>query len=103
MRGRVEMGEGRFIASIADIKYLREMPEEYLPYVKHRAELERRRLSGDEMVALLNVSTTTSYIAVFLDRGKRIEDVEREVAEAGASLNSDSRKALERLLEAGRI
>lgn len=90
----------KFVAKIADIKKVKEADEEYKPYIEFRAKLEKRELSGDEIVAILNVETTTSYIPVFLDKGKSIKDVEAEVYEAGAELNRDSRKALENLLKA---
>jgi hypothetical protein len=86
-----------YIASIADIKYLKDMPEEFIPYVTFKAGQEKRVLKGDERVAILNVSTTTSYIAVFLDKGKTIEDVEREVGESSVTLNKDTRKILSEL------
>ncbi|GBE18004.1 MAG TPA: DUF749 domain-containing protein [Euryarchaeota archaeon] len=92
------MADTVFVASIADTKYVREMPEEYLPYVNFRAGLEGRVLQGDERVAILNVSTTTSYIAVFLDPGKTISDLELEVEESGAALNADSKIVLQKIL-----
>ena len=93
------MADTVFVASIADIKYVREMPEDYLPYVNFRAAFEERTLQGDERVAILNVSTTTSYIALFLDAGKSISDLELEVEESGAALNADSKIVLQKILE----
>ena len=93
------MAGSGFVASIADIKYVREMPEEYLPYVNFRAAFEGRTLQDDERVAILNVSTTTSYIALFLDAGKSISDLELEVEESGAALNADSKIVLQKILE----
>lgn len=87
-----------FVAKIADIKKVADAGE-YLPYIHFKAEVEGRELKGNELVAVLNVATTTSYIPVFLDKGKRIEDVEKEVGEAGAALNRDSREVLKKLLE----
>jgi hypothetical protein len=87
------------VASIADIKYLKDLPEEFIPYVTFKARQEGRVLSRDERVAILNVSTTTSYIAIFLDNGKSIADVEREVEESSAVLNADSKNILKDLLE----
>ncbi len=93
------MADRGFIASIADIKYVREMPEEYLPYVNFRAAFEGRVLQGDERVAILNVTTTTSYIALFLDADKSISDLELEVEESGAALNADSKIVLQKILK----
>ena len=89
----------RFIAKIADIKKVKEADDEYKPYIEFRAKMERRELSGDELVVILNVETTTSYIPVFLDREKSIEDVEAEVKESGAEINKDSRRVIEDLLK----
>jgi hypothetical protein len=91
--------EPKYIASIADIKHIKDMPEEFIPYVTFKASQEGRILRGDERVAILNVSTTTSYIAVFLDEGKTIEEVEEDVGESSVTLNKDTREVLERLLE----
>ncbi len=90
--------ESLYVASIADIKYVKDMPEEFMPYVHLKASLEGRELKGDEQVAILNVSTTTSYIALFLDKGRTIDDVEQEVEESSARLNSDSKELLRGIL-----
>lgn len=87
-----------FVAKIADIKKVSDAGE-YLPYIHFKAEVEGKTLKGNELVAVLNVATTTSYIPVFLDKGKCIEEVDKEVSEAGAVLNKDSRAALQKLLE----
>jgi hypothetical protein len=91
--------EAKYIASIADVKYLKDLPEEFIPYVTFKAAQEGRVLEGGERVAILNVSTTTSYIAVFLDPGKTIEEIEKEVQESSATLNTDSKKILKDLLK----
>ena len=96
------VGSG-FIASIADIKYVREMPEEFLPYINFRAAFEGRTLQGDERVAILNITTTTSYIALFLDAGKTISDLELEVEKSGADLNADSKIVLQKILEGKKL
>ncbi len=93
------MADQTFVASIADIKNLKDMPEEFIPYVSLKAAIEGRVLKGDEKIAILNVSTTTSYIAVFLEPGKSIKDVEHEVSASSATLNKDSRRILKDLLQ----
>jgi hypothetical protein len=89
----------KHVASIADIKYIKDLPEEFIPYAVFKARMEGRTLNGDERVAILNVATTTAYIALFLDKGKTIEDVEKEVKDSSAILNCDSKKILKELLE----
>jgi hypothetical protein len=96
---RVDLTDSSYIASIADIKYLKEMPEEYLPYVNFKAVQEGRTLIGDERIAILNVATTTSYIAIFLDKEKTIKEVEREVKDSSATLNADTKTILKELLK----
>jgi hypothetical protein len=93
--------EAKYIASIADVKYLKDLPEEFIPYVTFKAAKEGRVLEGGEKVAILNVSTTTSYIAIFLDPRKKIEEIEKEVWESSATLNTDSKKILKDLLKEG--
>jgi len=83
----------KFIATLVDIKRIHEVPERLMPYVNFKAEIEGRKIKGSERVAIFNIASTTSYISVFLDAGKTIEDVEREIKEqAFAELSSDSRK-----------
>ncbi len=55
--------------------------------------------SDDDRIVILNVATTTSYIPVFLDKGKTIKDVEREVEGSSAVLNTDTRNIIKDLLE----
>ena len=90
----------QYIASIADIKIIKDLPEDFLPYVSFKAGTEERQIKGDEQVAILNVSTTTSYIVIFLDKGKTIKDVEGEVKASGATLNKDAEYILKEILEA---
>lgn len=75
------------------------MPEEFLPYVNFKVASEGRTLKGDERIAILNVATTTSYIAVFLDKKKTIEDIELEVKDSSATLNADTKTILKELLK----
>ncbi len=91
---------GEFVATLSDIKVVEKVPDDLRGVVNFKADLEKRKLRGDEEVAILNVVDTLSYFAVFLDSGKSIEDVEREVEEgAHAVLNADTREVLRRILE----
>lgn len=92
------MAETAFVASISDIKYYKDMPEEFLPFVHLKASLEGRKPKAGDRIAILNVSTTTSFLAIFLDKGKTIEDIEKEVKESSATLNKDSRTVLKDLI-----
>lgn len=84
-----------YIAVLVDIKEVRVLPPEFLPYVEIKANQEGRELDGSEKVAILNISGTSSYSSVFLDKGKTIEEIEAEVLkDAGAKMNYDSRVAV---------
>lgn len=84
-----------YIAVLVDIKEVRVLPPEFLPYVEIKANQEGRELDGSEKVAILNISGTSSYSSVFLDKGKTIEEIEAEVLkDAGAKMNYDSMVAV---------
>ncbi|MDI6654980.1 MAG: DUF749 family protein [Candidatus Hydrothermarchaeota archaeon] len=92
----------KFTATLVDIKRIHEVPEELMPYVSFKAEIEGRKIKvkGSERVAIFNIASTTSYIPVFLDAGKTIEDVEREIKEqAFAKLSSESREVIKKALK----
>lgn len=89
-----------FIAYLVDIKRIDKIPAEIQPYVEFKANYEGRELKGNELVAVFSIASTTSYLPVFLDPGKTIEDVEKEVETQGfAKLNPESRASLSRYLE----
>jgi hypothetical protein len=89
----------KFIAILVDIKRLDRLPEEFLPYAEFKARYEGRELRGDELVAVFNIASTTSYLVVFLDPGKTLEEIEGEVEKQGfATLNPESRASLSKYL-----
>lgn len=89
-----------FIATLVDIKRVDSLPHELRAYVDFKAELNRRKLSGMERVAIFNIATTASYIPVFLDKGKSLEDIEKEIKnEADAVLTHEGREILKHSLE----
>ena len=90
----------KFIASLIDVKRANKVPVELWPYLEFKANYENRSLRGDEMVAIFNIASTTSYLPVFLDPGKTLEEIEEEIAVHGfAKLNPASRAALSKYLE----
>lgn len=89
----------RYIARVIDIKDFAALPEEFLPLAEFKAGAENRGITGREKVAILNVETTSSYIPIFLDPWKGIEDVEKEVEEfAHADLHYDSKVLIKNVL-----
>jgi hypothetical protein len=89
----------KFIASLVDIKEVDKVPSELLPYVEFKATYEGRLLKGGEKVALFNVASTTSYLAVFLDPGKTLREIEAEVKnQAFADIHPESKNSLRKYL-----
>jgi hypothetical protein len=91
-----------FVATLTYIKKVNEVPEEILPYIRFKAELEKREIKGDETVAIFNIVSTTSYVPVFLDDAKTLKEIEEEVEKSGhAKMNHESRAAVENFLRYG--
>lgn len=89
----------RFIATIVDVKRADKIPAELQPYLDFKANYEGRSLRGDELVAVFNIASTTSYLMIFLDPGKSLGDIEEEIAsQAFAKLSPASRASLRKYL-----
>ncbi len=85
----------KYVAVLVDIKEVGKLPPEFLPYIDVKASLEGRELEGSEKVAIFNVSTTSSYVAIFLGEGKTIAQIEAEISkDAGARMNHESAEAV---------
>lgn len=89
----------RFIATLVDVKDITRIPKEFVPLVEFKAKLEKREIKGNEKVAILNIVSTSSYLPIFLDPGKRIEDIEEEVKTSHAILNHETKNILRNILE----
>ncbi|MDP6612671.1 MAG: DUF749 family protein [Candidatus Hydrothermarchaeota archaeon] len=90
----------KLIASLVDVKRADKIHVELQPYLEFKANYENRSLRGDEMVAIFNIVSTSSYLPVFLDSWKTMEEIEEEIAVHGfAKLNPASRAALSKYLE----
>ncbi len=94
------MPEEKFFATLIDIKIVDRIPSEILPYVEFKAFREERELRGEDEVAVFNILGTSTYFPVFLDKGKSLSDVERELeTEAFATMNPESREIIRGVLE----
>lgn len=88
-----------YVAVLVDIKEAKKLSQEFMPYVDIKANLEGRELDGSEWVAIFNISTTSSYAAIFLDAGKTLEEIKAEVLkDAGAKINHDSAEAVKKAI-----
>ncbi len=87
-------------ANLVAITEVRNLPPDILPFVSFRADVEERELSQDELVAVLVIDTTTSYIPVFLRDPPSMRSLEETLAKQEAQLTAEARAALSRHLDA---
>ncbi len=76
------------------ITELRNLPPDIRPFVEFKAMIEDREMDEKEVVAVLNIDTTTCYVPVFLRNPPTIDQLEKELAQQDAKLSSDSKEAL---------
>lgn len=88
----------KFVAVLVDIKELDKLPEGLRRYADFKAAVEGRNTTGNEKVVIFNIASTSSYVSVFLDKGKTLGDIENELGEVSASLNPRSRTILKKVL-----
>ncbi len=88
-------------ANLVAITEVRNLPPDILPFVSFRADVEERELSQDELVAVLVIDTTTSYVPVFLKDPPSIADIEAMLAKQDAQLTGEARAALSKHVESG--
>ena len=83
-------------ANLVVITEVKNVPPDIKPFVSFRADVEERELSDDELVAVLVIDTTTSYIPVFLKDPPSMKDLEAMLARQDAQMTSETRNALSR-------
>jgi len=82
------------VARLVAITEWKNVPSEIRPFVEFRAAVEDRQLDEKELVAILNVETTTCYIPVFLRNPHTMEDIEKDLENQDAKLTLDSKEVL---------
>lgn len=83
-------------ANLVAITEVKNVPPDIRPFVSFRADVEERELSEDELVAVLVIDTTTSYIPVFLKDPPTMASLEEMLARQDATLASEAKAALAR-------
>jgi len=83
-------------ANLVVITEVRNVPPDIRPFVSFRADIEERMLTDDELVAILVIDTTTSYIPVFLKDPPSMKNLEETLAKQEAKLTSEAKAALSR-------
>lgn len=84
-----------FIATLVGIFKFDEMPQEYGPFVRYKASLEKKNINENEEIAILNIAGTESNHVLFLESYKNISEIEEELKAADAKLNYNTKKILE--------
>ena len=76
------------------ITEVKNVPPDIRPFVEFKAAVEERELDDKELVAVLNIDSTTCYVPVFLKNPQTMEQLEKELEAQDARLTVDSREAL---------
>ncbi len=82
------------VARLVAITELRNLPPDIRPFVEFKAMVEDREMDEKEVVAVLNIDTTTCYVPVFLKDPPTMDRLEKELAQQDAKLSSDSKAVL---------
>ena len=84
-----------FVASLVGIFKFKELPENYGPFVQHKATMEKRTIKDDDEIAILNIAGTESNHVLFLDSYKTIAEINEELKQLDAEINYNTKKILE--------
>jgi hypothetical protein len=82
------------VARLFAITEVKNVPPDIRPFVDFKAAVEERELDDKELVAVLNIDSTTCYVPVFLKNPQTMEQLEKELEAQDARLTVDSREAL---------
>ena len=87
------------VARLIAITELKNVPSDIRPFVEFKAAVDDRKLDDKDMVAVLNIDTTSCYIPVFLKSPITMTQLEKELAQQDAKLSADSKEVLARHLK----
>ncbi len=88
------------VARLVAITEVANVPPDIKPFVEFKASVAERTLDPKELVAILNIDTTTCYIPVFLKEPPTMAQLETELGQQDARLTPDSRDVLAKHLRA---
>ncbi len=88
------------VARLVAITEVTNVPPDIKPFVEFKAAVEERTLDPKDMVAILNIDTTTCYVPVFLKDPPTISALESELERQDARLTPDSKDVLLKHLRA---
>jgi len=84
-----------FIATLGGIFRFKDLPVEYGPYVQFKAGIEKREITDEDEIAILDITGTGSHHVLFLDSYENIGQIKEELKEAEAKVNHTTLKILE--------
>ncbi len=88
------------VARLVAITELKNVPPDIRPFIDFKAAIDERVLEDMDIVAILNIDTTTCYVPVFLKDPPTMEDLEKDLEKQDAKLAADSKATLARHLKA---
>ena len=81
------------------ITEVKNVPPDIRPFVEFKAAVEERQLDDKELVAVLNIDSTTCYFPVFLKNPQTMAQLEKELEAQDARLTVDSKETLARRMK----
>jgi hypothetical protein len=87
------------VARLVAITELKNLPSDIRPFVEFKAAVEERKLDEKDVVAVLNIDTTSCYVPVFLKDPVTMGQLEKELEQQDARLSADSKEVLARHLK----
>lgn len=87
----------KFIVELVGVFTLKDLPEDYERFVEYKATIDKKEVTDQVPIAILQVKDTTSYHVLFLDEYDSLDEIDKEVEEQldGQIYNFNIRKILE--------
>ncbi|MBU1159402.1 MAG: DUF749 family protein [Candidatus Thermoplasmatota archaeon] len=80
--------------NLVTITEVKNVPPDIRPFVEFKAMIEERKLEENELVAVLVIDTTTSYIPVFLKDPVTLAALQETLGKQDAELTAEAKNAL---------
>lgn len=87
-----------YTARIITVTNFASITDDLLPFVHFKANIDKIELKDTDKVIILQIEGTDSYIPIFPNKVKSLEDLEKELKKQDAKLNSDTRIIIEKHL-----
>lgn len=83
-----------FIATLEGIFKYGDLPEEYMPYVTFKANIDKKNVKPQDELAILKITGTDSYHVLFLDQYDDIMEIQKELKDVDAKINHTTLKII---------